>query len=216
MFCKQCGNEMQDGLKFCGSCGANQESGASAAQPVQTAYRAPNYEFKTVRCYPSDSAEDKYRRFYEDCGWTILDMDRKQKFDGQTTASDGSRTSHYSTQTHIKLQRDKNRPNYDKIKELSDIAENYFDTTPNTKKSNKAFLAPLIIGAVLLLLGIINRMSVFLLIAGAVLVGGGIALAVVLVKKCKKTNAAITERYTKNKAEADAARAECKRLVNQA
>jgi len=228
MFCSNCGKETGD-AKFCPGCGASRDGVATAAQ---VAYKVPNFEFKTVRCYPSDAAETKYKDFYEGCGWTILDMDRKQIFAGQTQGYN-TRTNHYSTQTHIKMQRDKNHPNYEKIAELSEKAEAYFDTSPKTVKLNRTpqglgGLALIGVGLLALIFGgfygCMDSLSSFSdyqtittvsLIAGAVMMAVGILLVVLAVLSMKKKNPGIIESYNKNKAEADAAYAECKKLVNQ-
>jgi len=224
MFCSSCGKEVGE-AKFCPNCGAGRDGVATAT--AQPAYKAPNFEFKTVRCYPSDYQEQRYKEFYEGCGWTILDMDRKQQYTGQS--SDG--TKHYSTQTHIKMQRDKNHPNYEKIAELSEKAEKYFDTNANTKKVSKTGVGKLCIVAIsigpfLVLWGAIMRAlmedmrigmaSVIGVIAvGIAMIVAGIVGLVLMGKKLKKSNAEVTERYNKNKVEADAACEECKKLVNQ-
>ncbi|MCL2061317.1 MAG: zinc ribbon domain-containing protein [Firmicutes bacterium] len=130
MFCNKCGKEMPDSSVFCSSCGASQQGGAATAQ---TAYRAPDWEFRTEKCYPSDAVEKKRRELYENCGWTIIDMDRKQTYEGQTFYGAGVSTKNYSTSTYIKMQRDRNHPHYQKMKELSPIVESYYTRSAPTK-----------------------------------------------------------------------------------
>ena len=200
MYCVKCGAQLDDNAEFCSKCGTNQTNNLSPDK----GYRAPNYEFKTVRCYPSDYSENKYKEFYENCGWTILDMDRKQEYTGQ----DSSGTRHYSTQTHIKMQRDKNMPNYEKIKELSDKAEEYFDTTPKTKSIRRwIFIA--ILAAILSLPNLFAYKVMFITILLGVVVGICILKIVLNVSKNKKTRTS----YYANKSVSDKAYQECKDLV---
>jgi hypothetical protein len=216
---------MSDGAAFCASCGASQADGGAVSQGG--GYIAPNFEFKTVRCYPSDATESKYKYFYEGCGWIIMDMDRKQVYTGQS--ADGTR--HYSTQTHIKMQRDKNRPNYDKIYELSAKAESYFDTTPAAysygKGTKSAFIALLAMGIVFLILGLFagfvfsfgggfSPMGIAFVVVGAVSAVTGIIIKAATHKKISAKKAELMASYNQNKAEADKAFEECRRLVNGA
>ncbi len=202
MFCAKCGTQLDDGTEFCPKCGASQ----TGAETPQQNYRAPNYEFKTVRCYPSDYTENKYREFYENCGWTILDMDRKQVYSGQ----DSSGTQHYSTQTHIKMQRDKNMPNYEEIRKLSDTAEEYFDTTAKTKPTTRW-----IIVAVVAILGLIFNLlfgaPALIAVPFAVIIGVCVLMFTLAVTKNKK----MRKIYYANKAISDKAYEECKKLVAQ-
>lgn len=196
MFCPKCGAQISGGSLICEKCGAALTS-------------APDYEYKTVRCYPSESTEERYREFYEACGWKITDMDRRQTFDGNKT---------YSTQTHIKLQRDKNMLYYDEIRDLSERAELYFDTKPNTKKLVFTFtVAAVSLLIALLLVGIyaigggadiFSYLPVFVCSAVSVLT---LIIGVIRIRKNKK----IKENYYESKRVADKAFRECKELVRQ-
>ena len=204
MFCKKCGKEMPDNAIFCSGCGTSPEGEAGAT----FGHKPPNYEFKTVKCYPNEYTENMHKDFYEACGWQIVDMDRKQLFDGQ----DDLGTKHYSTSTYIKMQRDKNRPNYERIMELSAKAESYFDTSPNTislKKDKKYKKAA-------------TWSSTFLVLGFCYLPVIGWFISIPFFKKKKKRKLEIEEHnyemvksYNENKAKADAAFEECKKLVNR-
>jgi len=221
MFCNKCGQQMPDNTVFCGGCGTNNQGGGQAAQ--QPIYKVPSFEFKTVRCYPSDYEENKYKEFYEDCGWTIMDMDRKQTNSGGYSAG-GYNVTNYSTTTHIKMQRDKNHPHYAKIKELSETAEAYFDTTPAAKKyGNKtkaAFLMFLLLGLMLLPYGIGCAFLFESLITGIIMgsIGGVFIFIAIIIrtktaKKIRLKKKELQESYNRNKAVANQARVECKKLV---
>jgi len=166
-----------------------------------------NYEFKTTQCYPHAATESMYKNFYEGCGWEILDMDRKQEYKGQS--SDG--TKHFSTQTHIKLRRDKSMKNYSEIETLSAEAEAYFDTTPKKSPSGKYGFYLFIIGALILIIGIIGKSMPLDIAGGAVLAFGVLLLAI-----GAKKNKALKASYLVSKAAADEAFEKCKKLVDGA
>jgi len=126
---------MPDNAVFCSGCGTNQQGDITISQ------HKPIYEMKTITCYPTERAEQQTNEFYQDLGWEVLSMDRKQLnagqtpnffFDGSNVAYGGS-TQHFTTQTHISIRRDKKMPNYDKIKELSDKAEYYRSEQKNPR-----------------------------------------------------------------------------------
>ncbi len=197
MFCVKCGAQISDESKVCEKCGAAQKT-------------APDYEYKTVRCYPSDSTENKYKMFYESCGWKITDIDRRQTYDGQSF--DG--TQNYSTQTHIKMQRDKNMPNYDKIRELSEKAEGYFDTVPN-KKRCASWLAigifAIIVGTIACIMASMLGLPFYAFIVAIVIGVCCLIPGILRIKSNKKVEA----QYYANKAIADKALEECKALVRK-
>jgi hypothetical protein len=218
MFCRDCGKEVAG--EFCGGCGAAAAGAPAPAAPQQKGgYGGPNYEFKTVKCYPDEGTEQRYVGFYQDMGWEVVDMDRKQTFDGQSyNAFDGSSTSHYSTSTYIKMKRDKNRPNYAQIAQLSAVAEDYFDTSPKKSKKTGAIVA-IVIGVIAVLAGLANIGGIrygglpAVLVPG--LVGVGLlVLGILLMVKGSKKDKALSESYYANKAEADRAYEECRRLVH--
>ncbi|MCL2630534.1 MAG: hypothetical protein FWD49_03285 [Firmicutes bacterium] len=158
----------------------------------------PNYEFKTLKCYPNDYTEQRYVDFYQNCGWQIMDMDRKQVYTGQS--SDG--TKNYSTSTHIKMQRDTSMLNYAKIAELSAKAERYFDTSlTNAVNYDKAFASAK------------GLATMFVLFGFFILPVIGWFLSIPFFKKMKLRKQEVTETYNKNKSESDKAYEECKALV---
>lgn len=138
MICKSCGVEI-GGARFCGNCGQDQQT-----ETMKTRY-VPDYERKTVECYPSTYRENKTIAFYGRLGWTVISTQRNQEFTGQS--SDG--TAHYSSCTRILFERDRNIENYAEIKRLSDIAEQDWDSEPRTRKL-KTFIFGTVAGALLL------------------------------------------------------------------
>lgn len=195
MFCVRCGAQIRDGSLICDKCGATQTN-------------APDYEYKTVRCYPSEATEERYREFYENCGWKVTDMDRRQTFEGQ---SGGTKT--YATQTHIKLQRDKNMPYYEEIRALSAEAESYFDTTPKKKSVLLPFACSFAFLICLITLCFsmpTNIIYIAFCIFGVPFIAP-LIIGIVRISKNKK----FKESYYANKKYADQAYEKCKQLVRK-
>ena len=135
MFCKQCGTQMLENSQFCGKCGGGQNGQVGGYQQQQV-YKPPNYEMRTVQCYPSDEAEREEVDFYAMCGWEVMGMDRKQTFEGTFSDGTGGQSKRYLTRSHIQIKRDRNMPNFIKIKELSDKADSFRNKSDVPKPQN--------------------------------------------------------------------------------
>ena len=106
MFCSKCGAQITDGINFCPVCNAAQTAQAQR----QGGYSPPDLETKVVQVYPGASHEAEAITVYEKCGWKVVSSNRSQELEYGMT----------STFIRITLQRDRNMPNYAKIKALSD------------------------------------------------------------------------------------------------
>ena len=95
-----------------------------------------NYESRTVQVYPSDYEERKAISVYERGGWELTNNVRNQERHGDTI----------STFIRLSFRRNKNMPNYEKIKELSADAEYLIgkEASGGTSHTNKAFILGLV------------------------------------------------------------------------
>jgi len=235
MFCYNCGNQVANGSAFCAGCGANQSQSTTMVQPntvrpiVQQANTVQasvvqasnaqynnlpggiqsNYEYKTVKCYPSDEEENRLVSFYVACGWEFLTMDRVSE-----SYTNGWYYENKSS-THIKLRRDTTRTNHEKIKELSNAAEQYLDASREknevVKKVKWKFIPLIISGGVIAAAGLLFsligwfiwastltsflRPDTFMLVMGiggniAFLAGLSLLIAAIVIKKNGKVKIA--------------------------
>ena len=110
-----------------------------------------NYEFKTITCAASERAEQAYTNFYQNLGWEVIEINRRRRTN-QTTTSFVQGVS-CTTQSHtdwaeIKLRRNRNHHNYEKIRAISNEAVNHWQksevTAPKPRGSRLAFFCVLI------------------------------------------------------------------------
>ncbi len=161
----------------------------------------------------------------------ITDIDTKQ-FVEENTDICSNRTI-FSTQTYIKMRRDRNRKNYGEICSLSAKAEEYFDKELLNGYGNGIrafFITLLVLGIVAAVIGafisLIGGMlfafrghfnflpALITIICGVIMIIAAVIIGITVLKRVKKERIEIEAEYNKNKAEADRALEECRRLVN--
>lgn len=153
-------------------------------------------ETKTVQCYPDDDIVNERIRQYEAFGWELINNQRCQEFDGQSSemAFDGSTTTvnHYSTFNKLTFSREKNSPWYGEVTALEANYNRLLDEKPSRPYERKIKGVLIFLGVLLtifaipfVVIGIINGI-IFLPLAGVALLAGALAMFITQGMKKKK------------------------------
>lgn len=120
-------------------------------------------ETKTIQCYPDDRIINERVKRYEAFGWELINNQRCQEYEGQTSSHDfidGGTvvTSHYSTFNKLTFSRDKSALWYAEVVELEKEHDRLLNTEPDNyavRPSNNWLLGifGLLIGIVLFTMG---------------------------------------------------------------
>ncbi len=184
-------------------------------------------ETVTVQCYPSDSAVNEKVSVYESFGWELINNQRCQEYEGQT--SDGSTiTNHYSTFNKLTFSREKSNKWYTEVVALESEYTTLMKSEPYdySYKPSKGWLLYGIVGLVIAVCGALMFWGMELLsyiwyVPCGLAVIGVILLIVYIVKnkKYKNMHAAYLARKrdwdNTTKKEAEKIRNKAAALVNE-
>lgn len=154
-------------------------------------------ETKTVQCYPDDNIINERVRQYEAFGWELINNQRCQEYDGQTSSSnflDGSTTvtRHFSTFNKLTFSREKTSPWYNDVVGLEKQYEDMMNKKPRDYSIDPSkILIYLGICAMIVGFGVLAMfMGVGALVAiGIVIMAIGVLLIVIYIVKKKKYKA---------------------------
>ncbi|MDE6201375.1 MAG: hypothetical protein K2M47_05825 [Clostridiales bacterium] len=161
-------------------------------------------ETKTVQCYPDDNKINAMIERYGAFGWELINNQRCQEYEG---TYDGYR--HWSTFNKLTFSRDKSASWYSDVTSLERAHDKLMDEEPvlYAKRPSKGWLFYGIIGLIfgvmiwLALGGMLGSFfEIFTLVPALVLIGIGVILLVVYIRKIKNYNTAYDAYYTLKKA----------------
>lgn len=187
MFCRECGTQLPENIRFCRACGAKVQKDTVGIPVQQTEAR---WESKTLQIMPSDEEDtiEEYQLF----GWELLSSQTIDRKDSHLENNFGTIYSVTESVNYVKLtfRRNMNMSGYS---EIADLENKYrsFDSIYEPDEPGKAMLV----------IGILGILSCFI---GLLIIGLPVAVICIgMYIKRKNTYDKEYEEYTKLKEEAN-------------
>ncbi|MCH5166054.1 MAG: zinc ribbon domain-containing protein [Clostridiales bacterium] len=153
-------------------------------------------ETTTVQCYPDDKIINDRIKQYEAFGWELINNQRCQEYEGQTSSKDfinggTTITRHYSTFNKLTFSRDKNAPWYNKAIELEKEHNRLLGTKPSNyaiRPSNNWLLGIIGLPVGIMLLFMLMQAGALIVITCVLIVVSVLFLITYCVKRVRYKN----------------------------